>query len=133
LCPKTLLVSVRLGGGAAPGHLVTHHQEDEQERRSNQRQGLRVCGPDVPSQSVLYIEGRNIEQALPSVGQLDGGLRLPPQRLRGDKAIKVKGLFAREHVVHRPAQLVREHGQRFSFAVFVCQFRKILLARLILA
>ena len=55
LCPKTLLVSVRLGGGAATGDLVTDHQEDERERWSNQTVRLRGCGPDVPSQSMLYI------------------------------------------------------------------------------
>jgi hypothetical protein len=37
------------------GHLVTDHQEDERERRSNQRLRLRVCRPNVPAQSVLYI------------------------------------------------------------------------------
>src|SRR5215471_9164422 len=42
LCPKTLLVSLRLGEGAATRDLVTHHQEDERERQSNQRQGLRA-------------------------------------------------------------------------------------------
>src|SRR5258706_10368473 len=55
LCPKTLLVSARLGGGAATGHLVTHHQESEQERRSTQTVRLRVLGPDAPAQSVLSI------------------------------------------------------------------------------
>ena len=55
LCPKTLLVSVRLGGGTATGHSVTHHQEDERERRSNHSLGLRVCGPDAPSQSARHI------------------------------------------------------------------------------
>ena len=130
-CRKTLLVSVELGGGAATGHLGTHHQADERERRSNQNLRLRVCRPDIPSQSVLYIEGRNIEGALPVVGQLGGGLRLSPQRLRGYKPIQIKGLFPREHVIHGPAQLVREHGQRFGFAVFMFQFRKILFARLI--
>ena len=55
LCPKTLLVSLRLGGGAATGHLVTHHQEDERERRSNQTVRLRVLRPDTPTQSGLYI------------------------------------------------------------------------------
>ena len=29
-------------------HLVTEHQEDEQERGSNQPHGLRALGPDVP-------------------------------------------------------------------------------------
>jgi hypothetical protein len=35
LCPQTLLVSSRLGGGAATGDLVTDHQGDERERPSN--------------------------------------------------------------------------------------------------
>src|SRR6266540_2546858 len=85
LCPKTLLVSVRLGGGAATGRLVTDHQEGERERRSNQTVRLRVLGPDAPAQSVLYIQGRSSRQALPVVGQLDRGLHLSPQGLRGDK------------------------------------------------
>jgi hypothetical protein len=55
LCRETLLVSLRLGGGAATGHVVTDHQEDERERRSNQTVRLRVCSPDIPAQSVLYI------------------------------------------------------------------------------
>jgi hypothetical protein len=49
LCPQTLLVSFRLGGGAATRHLVTDHQESERERQSNQR--LRL-GPFV--QRVLH-------------------------------------------------------------------------------
>ena len=40
-------------------------------------------------------------RALPSVGQLDDGLPLSPQRLRGDKTLEIKRLFAREHVIHR--------------------------------
>ena len=55
LCPKTLLVSVRLGGGAATRRLVTDHQKSEQERRSNQTVRLRALGPDALSQSGLYI------------------------------------------------------------------------------
>ena len=55
LCRETLLVSDRLGGGAATGHSVTDHQEDEKERRSNQTVRLRVLGPDAPAQSMLYI------------------------------------------------------------------------------
>ena len=74
-----------------------------------------------------------MKKALPCVGQLDRGLCLSPQGLRSDKASEIKRLLPREHVVHRPAQLVREYGQRFSFAVFVCQFRKILLAGLVVA
>jgi hypothetical protein len=42
LCPKTLLVSVRLGGGAATGHVVTKHQAGERERQSNQTVRLRA-------------------------------------------------------------------------------------------
>ena len=133
LCPKTLLVSARLGGGAATGHLVTHHQEDERERRSNQTR----AAPGLASRCsrtvrAVYKEGAS-QQALPVVGQLDGRLRLSPQRLRGDKALEIKRLFPREHVIHGAAQLVREYGERFGFAVFVFQFRKILFARLILA
>ena len=70
-------------------------------------------------------------QALPVVGQLDGRLRLSPQGLRGHKALEVKGLVPRKQVIHGPRQLMGEHGERFGFAVFVFQFRKILLARLI--
>jgi hypothetical protein len=47
LCPKTLLVSLRLGGGAATRHWVTSHQGGERERRSHQSQGLRALGPEV--------------------------------------------------------------------------------------
>jgi hypothetical protein len=54
LCPQTLLVSARLGGGAATGPLVTDHQADERERPSNQSVRLRGYRPDVPVQSVLY-------------------------------------------------------------------------------
>ena len=53
LCRETLLVSVRLGGGAATGHLGTDHQADERERRSNHAIGLRGVRPDIPAQSVL--------------------------------------------------------------------------------
>ena len=74
-----------------------------------------------------------MQKALPSVGQLDRGLCLSPQRLRRDKALEIKRLFPREHVVHRPAQLVREYRERLRFAVFMFQFRKILLAGLIVA
>jgi hypothetical protein len=34
------LVRVGFGGGAATRRLVTHHQEGERERQSNQRRGL---------------------------------------------------------------------------------------------
>ena len=74
-----------------------------------------------------------MKKALPYVGQLGSGLRLSPQGLRGDKAIQVKCLFPCKHVVHRTAQLVRQHGQRFGFAVFVFEFPKIFLAGLIVA
>ena len=46
-------------------------------------------------------------QALPVVGQLDGRLRLSLQGLRGHKAIKVKRLFSRQHVIHGARQFVR--------------------------
>ena len=69
----------------------------------------------------------------PLRGQLDGRLGLSPQRLRGDKALQIKRLFPREHVVHGAAQLMGEDGERFGFAVFMFQFRKILFPRLILA
>ena len=72
-------------------------------------------------------------QALPVIGQLDRGLWLSPQRLRGSKAVEVKRLFPREHVVHRTAQLVREYGERLRFAMFVFQFREVLFAGLIVA
>jgi hypothetical protein len=65
----------------------------------------------------VYI--RSIGQALPVVGQLDGRLPLSPQRLRGNKTLEVKRLFPRKHIIHRTAQFVREHGERFGFAVFV--------------
>jgi hypothetical protein len=110
---------------------VTDHQEGERERRSNQTVRLRVCGPDVPAQSVLYISGRNITRAPPVIGQLDDRLRLSPQRLRGHKAMQIKGLFPREQVVHGAAELVRQHGERFGFAVFTFPFGKVLLARLV--
>ena len=68
----------------------------------------------------VYKEGT--EKAPPCVGQLDRRLCLSPQRLRGDKALKIKRLFPREHVIHGPAQLMGEYGQRFGFAVFVFEF-----------
>jgi len=131
LCPKTLLVSLRLGGGAATGDLVTDHQEGERERGAKQTVRLRVCGPDVPAQSGLSIEGRNITRAPPVIGQLDDRLRLSPQRLRGHKAIEIKRVFPREPGVPGAAELVRQHGERFGFAVFTFQFGKVLLARLV--
>src|SRR6266478_9130331 len=61
LCPKTLLVSPRLGGGAATGPLVTAHQADERERQSNQSLRLRAFRPATPSQSMLYIRKESAE------------------------------------------------------------------------
>ena len=74
-----------------------------------------------------------MKRALPSAGQLDDGLRLSPQRLRSHKALEVKRLFPREHVVHGAAQLMREYRQRFGFAVFVFEFSEVHLPRLTLA
>src|SRR2546426_11846968 len=59
LCPKTLLVSIRLGGGAATGELVKDHHEGEQERQSNQTVGLRALGQEDLSQSELYIRKKH--------------------------------------------------------------------------
>ena len=42
-------------------------------------------------------------------------------------------MFSREHVIHGPAQLVREDSERFGFAVFVFEFGKILFPGLALA
>ena len=72
-------------------------------------------------------------QALPVIGQLDDGLDLSPQRLRGHEAIQIKHLFPREHVVHGAAQFVGEHSERFGFAVFVFEFHKVRFPRLALA
>ena len=47
-CPKTLLVSGRRGGGAAPGHVVTQHPGGEPERESTQPHGRRALGPEAP-------------------------------------------------------------------------------------
>jgi hypothetical protein len=66
--------------------------------------------------------------ALPSVGQLDGGLPLSPQGLRGHEALQIKRLFPCEHVIHGPRQLMGEHGQRCGFAGFAFQFGKVRLA-----
>ena len=66
------------------------------------------------------------------MSQLDYGLCLSPQRLRSHKALQIKRLFPREHVIHGPAQLVGEHGERFGFAVFVFKFSKICFPRLAL-
>ena len=67
------------------------------------------------------------------MGQLASGLRLSPQGLRGDNALQSNRLFPREQVIHGSAQLVREYGERFGFAVFVSSFRKIFFAGLIVA
>src|SRR5262249_12730855 len=61
LCPKTLLVSSRLGGGAATGPLGTDHPADERERKSNQSLRLREFLPATPSQSMLYIRKESAE------------------------------------------------------------------------
>jgi hypothetical protein len=74
-----------------------------------------------------------MQKALPSVGQLDRGLPLSPQRLRRHEALESKRLFPREQVLHGAAQLVREYGERFRFAVFVCQVRKVVVAGVIVA
>ncbi len=132
LCRKTLLVSSRLDGGAATGPLVMHHQDDERERLSNQAMRLRAFRPATPSQSLLYIR-RSRQKAQPCVSQLDGRLGLSPQRLRSHKALQIKRLFPREHVIHGATQLVREYGERFGFAVFVFEFGKIFFSWLTLA
>ncbi len=97
---------------------------------------ITACGSGLSSryspQSVLYIRKKH-QEGSPCVGQLDGGLRLSPQRLRGHKALQIKRLFPREHVIHGAAQLVGEHGERFGFAVFVFECGKILFPRLTLA
>jgi hypothetical protein len=74
-----------------------------------------------------------MKRALPSVGQLDDGLPLAPQRLRGDKTWGIKRLFARAHGIHGAAQLMSEHGQRWGFAVSVFEFSAVRLPRLTLA
>ena len=67
------------------------------------------------------------------MSQLDHGLCLSPQRLRSHKAVEIKRLFPREHVIHGPAQFVGEDGQRFGFAVFVFESSKIFFPGLTLA
>jgi hypothetical protein len=47
--------------------------------------------------------------------------------------VQIKRLPPREHVVHGPAQLVGEYGQRFGFAVFAFEFGEIRFSRLALA
>ena len=82
---------------------------------------------------MLYIKEAPYLKVRPLGGQLDGRLGLSPQRLRRDKALEVKRLFPRKHVIHGAPQLMGEHGQRFGFAVFVFQFGKIFFPRLTLA
>ena len=65
------------------------------------------------------IEGRSQQKAQPCMSQLGQGLCLSPQRLRSHKAVEIKRLFPREHVIHGAAELVREYRERFGFAVFV--------------
>src|SRR5262245_65928442 len=54
LCPKTLLVSSRLGGGAPATALVMPHQAGERERQSNRGLVLRAFCPATPAQYTLY-------------------------------------------------------------------------------
>src|SRR5262245_13183391 len=98
---------------------MTDHQEGERERPSNQAMWRRALRPATPIQSMLYIQGRSRLKAQPWVRQLGRGLALSPQGLRAHKAVEVKHLFARKHVVHGATQLMGEHGQRFGFAMFV--------------
>jgi hypothetical protein len=83
--------------------------------------------------SLCCIEGRSQQKAQPWMSQLGGGLCLSPQRLRGHKALQIKRLCPREHVIHGAAQLVGEYGQRFGFAVFVFECGKIFFPGLTLA
>ncbi len=69
----------------------------------------------------------------PTGGQLDSGLWLSPQWLRGHKALKIKRVFPREHVIHGATQLMRKYRERFGFAVFVFEFGKVRFPRLTLA
>ena len=69
----------------------------------------------------------------PTGGQLDSGLWLSPQGLRGHKALKIKRVFPREHVIHGATQLMRKYRERFGFAVFVFEFGKVRFPRLTLA
>src|SRR5262245_15218936 len=55
LCRETLLVSSRLGGGAATGHLMTEHREGERETASKHAIRLGVLCPEDPVQSLLDI------------------------------------------------------------------------------
>ena len=56
LCPKTLLVSFRLGEGAVTRRLMTSHQGDERESASNHGLWLQALWPETSSQSMLYIK-----------------------------------------------------------------------------
>jgi hypothetical protein len=47
--------------------------------------------------------------------------------------LESKRLFPRAQVIHGPRQLVGPHGERLGFAVFVFEFGKVLLARLVVA
>ena len=84
------------------------------------------------SQRYIY-KGRSIAQARPLVGPLDGRLRLSPQWLRGHKAIERKRLLPRKHVLPGARQLMRQHGERCGFAVFVFQFDAVVFAWLSVA
>ncbi|HEV8718562.1 MAG TPA: hypothetical protein VGX03_37800, partial [Candidatus Binatia bacterium] len=126
-----LLVSVRLGGGAATGDLVTVT------KRVSGRDGpLNAKGSGPYIQMLHYSpgcrEGRNRKKALPVVGHLDGGLRLSPQGLGGHNAIEVRGVVPRKHIIHGACQCMRQHGEGFGFAVLGCECRKRLLAWLML-
>jgi hypothetical protein len=85
-----------------------------------------------PTQSVLYLSGRNLMSALPVVGQLGGRLPLSPQRLRRNKPLEVKRRFPREPVRHGARPLVPEDRQGFGFAMLVFEFREILFSQLVL-
>ena len=53
LCRETLLVSGRLGEGAATRHSMTSHKEDERESASNHGLWLQALWPETSSQSRL--------------------------------------------------------------------------------
>ena len=71
-------------------------------------------------------------QALPVVGQLGGRLPLSSQWLRRNKALEVKRLFPREHLIHGARELMPEDGEGFRFAMFVFEFREIRFPQLVL-
>jgi len=83
--------------------------------------------------AVIAADDGSITKALPPGGQLDGRLPHSPQRLRGHKALPVKGLCPREHIIHGPRQLVGQHGERFALAMFAFQLGEILFAGVVLA